>query len=198
MQNISRPPLWGNFVSYADEDLLAFGLLMQSDLGAIAFYHAIQSVEKYLKSLVLAIIDPEGYQETSITQSWLKTHNLVKLAKFCSEKYSYYGQLNVQDNLRRFIEFDQVARYPWVDRKLGNGFSGDDISIIDEICCRLRNDLPIEKDNYKLGMEVRGYFHGDKSKVHPSSNYYSHEAVKALRKTLPSIERYVRGWDDGR
>lgn len=54
MYNQNRPPLWGNFVAYADEDLLAFGLLMQANLRSLAFYHSTQAIEKYLKSLTLS------------------------------------------------------------------------------------------------------------------------------------------------
>jgi HEPN domain-containing protein len=195
MSSPVRPPLWGNFVAYADNDLLAFGLLIRGGLMPLGFYHGIQAIEKYLKALVLSILDPAGTRETPQTQRWLRTHDLEKLATECGETYAFYSEPNVAANLRRFTEFDQATRYPWVNRNLGNGFSGEDISVIAELCKRLRNDLPITIDNYKLGMEVRGYFHGDRSKRDHTCDYYSHEAVSALRSIVPSISDFVRGWD---
>ena len=195
MSNQNRPPLWGNFVAHADEDLLAFGLLMQDNLHSLAFYHSTQAIEKYLKSLALSIIDPLGSVETPSTQP-ITTHNLENLANKCKGSYPYYGQSNVQAHLKRFTEFDQLSRYPWVSQKLGNGFSSDDIAVIYDICKNLRQNLPIVKDNYKLGMELRGYFHGDRSRT--VSNERSVSAVNALRKTfqnIGNIDELVRGWD---
>ena len=57
-----RPPLLGNFVAHADEDMLAFGLLASADLYPQAFYHGTQAIEKYLKALCLSIIDLPGHR----------------------------------------------------------------------------------------------------------------------------------------
>jgi HEPN domain-containing protein len=191
-----RPPLWGNFIAYADQDLLAFGLLIQGGLLVPACYHGVQAIEKYLKALVLSILDPTGTTETPITRPTLKNHGLQTLAKQCNETDTYYNQSDVIANLKRFEEFDQATRYPWVDQKLGNGFSSEDVQIISEMCKQLRTRLPIALDNYKLGIEVRGYFHGDRLKTPPGNQFHSHEAVKALRKVIPSLDDFVRGWDD--
>jgi len=191
----THPPLWGNFVAHGDEDLLAFGLLRRGNLNALAFYHSTQAIEKYLKALVLALLDPMGAVETPLTQRWLKIHDLVKLAEPCTKADSFYGQPDTRAHLKRFSEFDQVSRYPWTNQDMGNGFSSEDIPVVGEICQHLRKDLPIKCDNYELGMEVRGYFHGDRTKIHPAWDRHSHEAVQALRSVLPNIEEFVRGWD---
>ena len=182
MQSRVHPPLWGEFIAHADEDLLAFGLLIRGELHTLAFYHGVQAIEKYLK--------------TPLTQQWLRTHDLEKLANKCKDAFPFYGESGVLDNLKRFTEFDQATRYPWVERGLGNGFCSDDISIIGDLCKQLRCDLPITRDDYKLGMEVRGYFHGDRSRRDQSWEHYSHEAVAALRSVLPSLNEFVRGWDN--
>ena len=195
MAKRTRPPLWGNFVARADEDLLAFGLLLEGNLSALAFYHSTQAIEKYLKALVLALLDPIGAVETPFTQKWLKTHDLVKLAQPCTKADSFYGQADTHAHLKRFSEFDQVSRYPWTNQDLGNGFSSEDISVVGEICQHLRKDLPIACDNYELGMRVRGYFHGDRAKISPAWDRHSLEAVQALRRVLPNIEEFVGGWD---
>lgn len=195
MATPTRPPLWGNFVAHADEDLLAFGLLIEVNLGALAFYHSTQAIEKYLKALVLALLDPIGAVETPLIQKELITHDLVKLAERCTKADSYYGQPDTHAHLKRFSEFDQVSRYPWTNQDLGNGFSSDDIPIVGKICQHLRNDLPITCDNYVLGMRVRGYFHGDRTRIYPAWDHQSDEAVQALRRVLPNIDEFVRGWD---
>ena len=196
MQSRVHPPLWGNFIAHADEDLLAFGLLIRGGLYTLAFYHGVQAIEKYFKALVLSILDPAGTKETPLTQKWLRTHDLGELADRCKDAFPFYGESDVLNNLKRFTEFHQPTRYPWVERVLGNGFCSDDISIIGDLCKQLRRDLPITRDDYKLGMEVRGYFHGDRSRRDQSWEHYSHEAVAALRSVLPSLNEFVRGWDN--
>ena len=47
--HVFHPPLWGEFIAHADEDLLAFGLLIRGGLHTLAFYHGVQAIEKYLK-----------------------------------------------------------------------------------------------------------------------------------------------------
>jgi HEPN domain-containing protein len=132
MQSRVRPPLWGNFIAHADEDLLAFGLLIRGRLHGLAFYHGVQAIEKYFKALVLSILDPAGTKETPSTQKWLKTHDLEKLANKCKDAFPFYGESGVLHNLKRFTEFDQASRYPWVEQVLGNGFSSDERLAIKE------------------------------------------------------------------
>lgn len=195
MSSVARAPLWGNFIAHADEDLLAFGLLVRGGLVPLGFYHGVQAIEKYLKALVLSVIDPAGTDATPQTQNWLVTHKLEKLAARCQPNFPYYCEPGLTANLKRFAEFDQATRYPWTPQNLGNGFCTEDIPVIGDLCKRLRNDLPINVDNYTLGMEVRGYFHGDRSRPDRSWRHYSHEAVGALRLVLPNLEEFVRGWD---
>jgi HEPN domain len=190
-----RSPLWGNFIHHADRDLLAFGLLAYAQMYPEAFYHGTQAIEKYLKALYLSIKDPDGHTATPETEKWIKGkdgHNLEKLAQKCGVKYSYYIQKDVLNHLRRFTEFDQLARYPWVDQKYGNGFTSADVSHFGEIACRLRNDIPIQIDNYMLGMEVREHFHNTEKSPHQAWPYYSHQAVTALSCVMPDIKSFVR------
>src|ERR1017187_5782772 len=106
-----RPPLWGSFVHYADFDLLSFAWLNAGGLRVPSYYHAVQAVEKYLKALALSILDPDGVKETASNKKWIITHDLEKLAKRCSVNFPFYGQPEIQAQLKRFSEFDQVARY---------------------------------------------------------------------------------------
>ena len=112
MQSRVHPPLWGEFIAHADEDLLAFGLLIRGGLHTLAFYHGVQAIEKYLKALVLSILDPAGTKETPSTQQWLRTHDLEKLANKCKDAFPFYGESGVLDNLKRFTEFDQADPLP--------------------------------------------------------------------------------------
>ena len=190
----NHPPLWGNFVGYADEDMLAFGLLASVDMLPHAFYHGTQAIEKYLKALCLAIIDPTGVVATPATEQWIRKdgHDLIALARRCGQQYPYYVEPDTLNQLRRFAEFDQLARYPWVSQRHGNGFTSSDFPIFGEITCHLRNDLPIIIDNYKLGMEVRGHFHNAMNSPDPTWHLYSHQAIVALKKMIPNIESFVR------
>jgi hypothetical protein len=61
-------PLWGSFLFHADFDVMAFGWLLSGKLTDQALYHAIQAIEKYLKTLALTIVDPEGDVATAKTK----------------------------------------------------------------------------------------------------------------------------------
>jgi HEPN domain-containing protein len=188
---MTRPPQWGNLVFHADKDILALGVLAYAQQYSQAFYHGTQAIEKYLKALYLST---KGAHATTDTEKCLRGkdgHDLVKLAQKCGQEYPYCIQDDVLVSLQRFAEFDQLARYPWVDQNHGNGFRGEDIFVIAEIARRLRNYIPIQIDNYPLGMEVRGYFHNS-GKSDPRSPLYSHQAVDALRKVIPNINLFVR------
>lgn len=188
-----RPPLWGNFVAVADTDVLALACLWQNRLYLPAFYHGTQAIEKYLKALALSIIDPDGVREAPSTNPWLFKHPLCPLADRCKARYPYYGEVSVQTNLRRFTEFDQAARYPWVEQKHGNGFATDDLPIFIEMIARLRSDIPIQLDDYYLGMLVRGHHQG-----HPEARVNAAEegrrtlALNALKQLWPDVRQLVR------
>jgi HEPN domain-containing protein len=185
-----RPPLWGNFVGYADEDVLSIGLLCAGGLLPPAFYHATQAVEKYFKALILSILDPDGRIVTPEKKKWLQVHDLEELASYCVGRYPYYAQKQVVENLKRFSEYDQATRYPWVKRKHGNGISSSELqNDFQEILIHLRNDIPIIKDDYHLGMAVRGYYFNSKDQPPYIRNA---QAVIPLRSIFPRLDEFVR------
>jgi HEPN domain-containing protein len=188
-----RPPLWGNFVGHADWDLLSFAWLYHGGLLDASYYHAAQALEKYLKALALSIVDPDGQTQTVLNNPWLRTHKLEALAGRCAHRFPYYGQSNVRANLRLFTEFDQVARYPWVERKHSSGYTGDEIPVFGELVRQLRTDLPITLDDYILGMLIRGHHQG-----HPGARAVGElytifgQSAAALRRIFPDVDRFVR------
>ena len=188
----THPPLWGNFIFYADHDLLSFAVLYQNGLMVPAMYHGTQAIEKYLKALVLSILDPDGRTETPSNNQWLKTHNLVELAERCSTHNPYYTSPEVVNNLQRFTEYDQAARYPWVNRKHGNGFSSAEIPILEDIIFHLRNDIPIQRDDYPLGIFVRGYHHGCPEALVNDTLSNRQRVVLALRNIFRNLEGLIR------
>jgi HEPN domain-containing protein len=189
----TRPPLWGNFVAYADWDLLSFAWLYEGGLRVPGYYHATQAVEKYLKALALSILDPGGVTETASNKKWIHTHDLDKLAIRCADHFPFYGQAEIQARMKRFSEFDQTARYPWTKQKLGNGFTSSDVPLLCDLVRHLRIDLPIKVDDYILGMLLRGHHQG-----HPeaSANLQSlaqlGRCVAALRRVFPDVDTIVR------
>jgi len=187
-------PIWGNLVYCADHDLLAFAWLFQGGLRVASYYHAAQAVEKYLKALALSIDDPHGATQTHQAQKrWLKTHDLGGLGLRCAESFPYYGDLELQKSLKRFSEFDQSTRYPWVIRKLGNGFSSDDVPLFAEIVHRLRSDIPIAIDDYPLGMLVRGYHHKHpETKTNESHECTQSGPLAAAMALIPQLSGMVR------
>lgn len=192
----TRPPLWGNFVGYADWDLLSFAWLFHGGLRLPGYYHATQAIEKYLKALTLSILDPDGQTETAINKRWLRTHNLEALAQRCAACLPLYGQPEMLTRLRRFSEFDQVARYPWAAQKHGNGFTSSDVPLLWDLVRQLRTDLPIKVDDYILGILVRGHHHGRPETKTNSNLLYllaeHRECLAALRRMFPEVDRIVR------
>ena len=191
-----HPPLWGNFVYFADQDLLAFAILFRAGLIAPSMYHLTQSTEKYFKALALSIIDPNGVRATAKTESWLKKksgHNLCDLARKCGEKHSFYMKDSIQTHLKRFSEFDQLARYPWVVQKHGNGFTSSDVPIFEEIIYHLRTDIPITKDDYPLGLLIRGHFYGKPESKFVSFIQNQSIALDALNSIFRNPARLIKG-----
>ena len=159
----------------------------------LGYYHATQAVEKYLKALALSILDPDGVTETALNKKWIRTHNLNKLAKRCAARFPFYGQAEAQARLKRFSEFDQAARYPWAEQKLGNGFNSSDVPLLCDLVRHLRTDLPIKVDDYILGMVLRGHHQG---RPETSANLQSlaefGRCVTALRRVFPGVDTIVR------
>ena len=159
----------------------------------LGYYHAIQSVEKYLKALALSILDPDGVTETALNKTWIHTHDLAKLARRCAAHFPFYGQPEIQARLKRFSEFDQAARYPWAKQKLGNGFTSADVPLLCDLVRRLRTDLPIKVDDYILGMLLRGHH-----QTHPETTANLQtlaefgRCVAALRRVFPDVDSIVR------
>jgi hypothetical protein len=192
--NAAQAPIWGNFVGHGDEDLLAFAWLFQGCLLLQSYYHAGQAMEKYLKGLALSIEDPGGTAHPYPTHKrWLTDHNLARLGQRCAAKFPYYGTIAVQSTLQRFSEFDQATRYPWVERKLGNGFTTADVPVMVNLLHRLRNDVPLVLDDYVLGMLVRGHHQFNPQipvNIHMAQMYAP--AFAAARTLFPNIETMVR------
>lgn len=186
-------PLWGNFVGYADRDLLSFAWLYEGGLRVPGYYHATQAVEKYLKALALSTLDPDGVTETALNKKWIRAHDLDKLGTRCAARFPFYGQSETQARLKRFSEFDQAARYPWAKQRLGNGFIGSDVPLLCDLVRRLRTDLPIKVDDYILGMVLRGHHQG---RPETSANLQDlaefRGCVAALRRVFPGVDTIVR------
>jgi hypothetical protein len=189
------PPRWGNLVYHADNDFLAFGILVNEGLFVEGYYHAIQSIEKYLKALALTIYDPTQLKSNEEWVKWLKkhSHSLEKLGNYCGSQYPYFINPSINTLLKKFSEYDQATRYPWVERSLGNGFSGSDIPIIFDIIKTARNSLPILIDDYPLGIYVRGHHYEDVNhKVSDPLSTTLINSVNKLKNIFPQIEKMVR------
>ena len=181
----------------ADMDVVAGGVLISKWFLVEGYYHWTQALEKYLKTLCLTIFDPD---ETKSEEEWVKFlmdrkmgHNLPNLARYCADTFPVYGDQKILDHLSRFSSYDQATRYPWVKNEPAEGFSGEDIAVFFELIRRLRNDLPIEKDDYPLGILVRGCSHGDPNiTIRTPQLAMQRKAVLELKDLLPDLDSLVR------
>lgn len=188
-----HPPLWGNFVYYADHDLLSMGVLAKAHLFEPSLFHAGQALEKYLKALILADKDPMGARETAETQPWIQQHDLARLARRGLARFPHYSDF-IPDPFNRIASFNTAMRYPWRDAKGSASFSVEkEIRLAGGIIERLRNDLPIQVDDYPLGIALRGRFHRHgRPRVPRRQRRDTALAVAALRELLPNVDDMVR------
>ncbi len=183
---------WGNFVKSADTDLLALGVLQISEQQTLAIYHGVQALEKYLKALKMSILDPSGSFATADTEKkWIKTHSLSKLAQKCQPQFPFYIDPIVLKNFKKYSEFDQATRYPWVLTELTNGNSTDDLRLILDYIKQARQDIPITKDDYPLGLSIRGHFHR-KNEQTANVSLGDQFAVLTLRKLRSDLDEFIR------
>jgi len=180
-------PNWAAFLTLADEDLLAFAWLFCGGLHVPSYYHAAQALEKYFKSLILATVTP-----LAANTSWLNSHNLSHLAVLCSPKFPYYGEAATKKKLALFTEYDTATRYPLVQRQHGNGFTSEEVPAIWDLIRHLRLDVPITRDDYLLGMVVRGHHHGKPDAIHKGFNAQYRVSRIALLRLFPDAETIVR------
>jgi len=188
-------PRWGSLLYHADYDFIVFGVLLSKCLLTEAFYHSTQAVEKYLKVLALDIYDHDEAESIEEWEKFLKKHghNLDKLGMYCSSKHSYYKESLVIENLKKFTLFDQSTRYPWVQNEPVNGFCGSDASVFYELVQHLRNDIPIQTDDYPLGLLLRGYHHKTNKPVRETPIYLEHrKAAMELKANFPNVNELIR------
>jgi HEPN domain-containing protein len=185
-------PKWGNFIYYADEDVLSIGVLIAASRFLLAFYHSTQAIEKYLKALFLSILDPDGKILTwEDIKKWLQTHELDQLALYCSGRYPFYKEEKTLSYLKELSKYNQFTRYPWTMVK--NVLSFDEFFKLEKILLNLRNDIPIEVDDYPLGIAVRGFFYrAPDRKINDWTSEGNAFAVEYLRKIFPRLNEFVR------
>ncbi len=189
-------PRWGSLLYHADYDFISCGVLFLNFLMVEGFYHSTQAIEKYLKVLAITIYDSNEKKSKDEWNKFLKkfSHNLKELGDYCSQKYPFYKQKDIINYLKRFSEFDQATRYPWIERNLGNGFSGDDVNVVFKLVKQLRNDIPIQTDDYPLGILIRGYHHHDENKKKLENIIFLEhkKVVSKLTEIFPNICDLIR------
>ena len=188
-----RVPAWGNFVYKADTHLISFAVLNHYMVYESAICHAVQALENYLKALALSIAESTHDSGTDYDDSWLRTHDLVRFAKRCAKKIPYYGEENLLDDLLQFYEVAKSLRDPTSERADTSGFSTTDYNKFEEIILRLRTDIPIIKDDFPLGVLIRGHSHGRPSKHKSALLPDSHRISAALlRNVITRADQLVR------
>jgi hypothetical protein len=172
--------MWGNFIGHADDDLIAAALLHSADCFELPYYHAQQAIEKYMKALAIAIVDPDGTSSYDQHRRWCEGragHDLVKLASRCAAANPFYTEPATTALLEKVQEWGTCTRYPWVETE-HYGKSGDDLPVIENVVLHLRGiDLPIVRDDYWLGMIVRGRHH-----LHPEATPFTAEPWLSRRR----------------
>lgn len=195
-----KPPQWGNFVYYADMDLIAFACLHREGVYSPARYHAVQAIEKYLKALCLSSEDIDGKRSGKITKgnkSWVISHKLDELAKRCAKNYPDYGDEKILEVLEHLSKLDLYYRYPWAQGNIGTFSSANDLESFIHLISKIRRDIPIIRDDYPLGLLIRG---GRQSQVLKESWNLTQilsksSVVSALSMLFSDVAGLVR-WDE--
>lgn len=187
-------PIWGELLVGADMDLMAFSLLYQGKLFIPAMYHASQAQEKYLKCLAFSIKKPGEDLEDSLEGNiWLKTCDVGYLVQRCGSIHPFYKEDDILESIYRFARCEDLSRYPWVSKYKAAAFTIEDIPRYLKIIQHLRTDIPIEDDDYPLGLMLRGYFHKTKKPVTTASIADMQKiAAVSLKRLFPGVDGLVR------
>ncbi len=189
----NRRPIWNDLLTHADQELMAFALLYNGDLVLPSLFHAGQAIEKYLKALAVSVdeadestADPEG-------PPWLQTYDVGYLVQRCGAVFPGYKDPEVLESLYRFNTLEQVSRFPWMTGARKNPFSKKDIAAYFDIVKSLRNDVPIDEDDFPLALLIRGYRHRTPDeKISMGIADLQRIAVASLKKICPTINELVR------
>lgn len=102
MKSISTDKPFSVFSLEADRDYLLARLINFSGSGfaSRAGYFGQQAIEKYLKALT-----------TQEEKAYLKTHNLIELAKYCSKIDPFFADDKFLSKVKIFDDFREVGRY---------------------------------------------------------------------------------------
>lgn len=158
MKTISTDKPFSVFSLEADRDYLLARLVNFSGNGFASRtgYLGQQAIEKYLKALMV--------QEEKI---YLKTHELIELAKFCSKYDPTFINSEFLKKITIFDDFREVGRYggestydPHAQKKEGfetagvYTWQGTNIKILDEIVSKIRNKLDFKVVKYSDSLQA--------------------------------------------
>lgn len=188
-----RQPVWSDLLFHADQELMSFALLYNAGLVIPSLFHAGQAIEKYLKALALSVNDPDSTSESPDSHLWLRTYDVGYLVQRCGSLYPTYKEPEVLEYLYRFNHFEQISRFPWMEGSRKNPLTKKDIAAYFDIIKSLRNDVPIEEDDYPLALLIRGYRQKTPDeKISMSIADLQRIAVASLKKIFPMINELVR------
>ena len=188
-----RLPVWSDLLFHADQELMSFALLYNGGLVGPSLFHAGQAIEKYLKALALSVNDPDSVGEGPDSHLWLRTYDVGYLVQRCGAAYPGYKEPEVLEYLYRFNHYEQISRFPWQEGSRKSPLSKKDIAAYFDIIRSLRNDVPIDEDDYPLALLIRGYRQKTPSeKISMSIADLQRIAVASLKKIFPMINELVR------
>ncbi len=214
----NRPSNKLTLIFDADNDLLAAAVLWKYHLHLPSYYHFAQAIEKYLK--VLLIDTDQEYKNDHLPKNSAGNpyiphwgHNLKELALRLpnEEKYNFYKKDKIK-HLEEYSKYNESTRYLILgtpkkkegnlssekirekdQKKVVKSYTSKELSHIQELIYRLRNDIEIELDDYPLGMAIRGH-HQEHPDEKTNFEYWGgiKKSAEILKEIFSNADEFVR------
>ena len=127
------------YFDFAENDYRYFITSYENGIVANAMAGFAQEIcEKYMKHMIDQYYKPHSKEEASEWESALRTHNLVKLMRFLSDRIDVHFSKETQKDLRAINGYYFTARYPG-DESIE--IEKDDIELCADAVKSCRNEI---------------------------------------------------------
>lgn len=132
----------GIFLSCAEEDYVAFRVLIILDRVNISYYHFQQCIEKYLKAFVLYNnIEIVAGKKNECKDFKKNGHRLEYWAEICGRKDNFFNDSDFMTALKSISDFEELYRYPQDNIQTWGSSPKEILKFMDEFVWEMRKKI---------------------------------------------------------